>query len=86
MYQLWGGGAPFRTTEDPDTLLDTSGATVKLCGNTRQILREIRTYPEWQEIDAKIAYVSCTDEPTWADECLRKFKLGPDDGSRSVSR
>ena len=41
MYQLWGGGAPFRKTPDADALLDASGAAVKLCGNTRQILREI---------------------------------------------
>ena len=78
MYQLWGGGAPFRKTPDADALLDASGAAVKLCGNTRQILREIRTQQAWREIDAKVAYVSCTDEPAWADECLRKFTLGPD--------
>jgi magnesium-dependent phosphatase 1 len=77
MYQLWGGGAPFAPTADPDVLLDAAGATVTLCGNTRQILREIRTNERWRAIDAKVAYVSCTDEPSWADECLRKFTLGP---------
>ena len=71
MYQLWGGGAPFAPTEDPDVLLDSAGATVTLCGNTRQILREIRTQERWRAIDAKVAYVSCTDEPSWAYQLMK---------------
>ena len=85
MYQLWGGGAPFKPTDDPDVLIDTAGATVTLCGNTREIIREIRTHERFREIDAKVAYVSCTDEPSWADECLRKFLLGGDGGAATTT-
>ena len=76
MYQLWGGGAPFRTTDDPDTLRDSKGQSVSLCGNTRDILSGLQAARATG--DAKVAYVSCTDEPAWADECLRLFRLGGD--------
>ena len=26
--------------------------------------------------DTKVAYCSCTDEPVWADECMRLFEVG----------
>lgn len=26
--------------------------------------------------DTTVAYCSCTDEPAWADECMRKFEVG----------
>jgi hypothetical protein len=28
------------------------------------------------QTDTKVAYCSCTDEPSWADECMRKFEVG----------
>ncbi|EKX39232.1 hypothetical protein GUITHDRAFT_143640 [Guillardia theta CCMP2712] len=73
MYQLWGGGSPFKKNNDK-TLTDRSGTRCYLMGNTAEILREIKTSPRWK--GAKIAYCSCTDEPTWADECMRLFEIG----------
>jgi magnesium-dependent phosphatase 1 len=72
MYQLWGGGAPFRYASNGKDLLDRSGSAVRLLGVTDMILHELKTHPQLQGI--KVAWVSCTDEPEWAEECLRKFK------------
>lgn len=72
MYQLWGGGAPFQPHTNGKDLLDRAGTAVSLLGVTEHILEEIHSHPSFQ--DTKLAWVSCTDEPTWADECLRKFK------------
>jgi magnesium-dependent phosphatase 1 len=71
MYMLWGGGAPF-TVESDEVLKDCSGQKVKLLGISGGILDELKTEEGWKGV--KVAWVSCTDEPTWADECMRKFK------------
>lgn len=34
------------------------------------------TEARWRAADTKIAYCSCTDEPSWADECMRLFDVG----------
>lgn len=73
MYQLWGGGAPFRHAPNRVDLLDSSGATVRLLGSAAQILHDIQTHPRFIERNTKVAWVSCTDEPEWAEECLHKF-------------
>ena len=76
MYELWGGGAPFTKTSDPNVLLDTASSNVTLCGNIRNILTQIASS---NFVDTKVCYVSCTDEPSWAEECLTKFCT--DDGT-----
>mmetsp|Transcript_84396 Transcript_84396/g.225508 ORF Transcript_84396/g.225508 Transcript_84396/m.225508 type:complete len:230 (-) Transcript_84396:13-702(-) len=74
MYELWGGGAPF--TKNPDgTLSDRRGTRCRLMGNTAAVLHELKTDPKWK--DTQVAYVSCTDEPTWAAECMRLFEAAP---------
>ena len=73
MYQLWGsGGSPF-IVDSQGTMRDCGGVEVNLIGETRQILKDLQS-DKWKK--TKIAYVSCTDEPVWADELLRKFDLG----------
>jgi hypothetical protein len=73
MYQLWGGGAPF-TIEGDGTkqLRDSAGTRVKLLGISGPLLEELKNVQKWSA--TKVAWVSCTDEPDWAAECLRKFK------------
>mmetsp|Transcript_22660 Transcript_22660/g.53743 ORF Transcript_22660/g.53743 Transcript_22660/m.53743 type:complete len:202 (-) Transcript_22660:97-702(-) len=71
MYMLWGGGSPFRTVSNGE-LRDRSGQPVRLLGISGEILDEIAVEPGWSE--TTVAWVSCTDEPSWADECARKFR------------
>ena len=70
MYELWGGGAPFTKDEADNTLRDRSGTKVKLLGESASILDSL-TKPPFE--DTVVVWVSCTDEPKWADECLTKF-------------
>ncbi|KAJ1403576.1 magnesium-dependent phosphatase-1 [Ochromonadaceae sp. CCMP2298] len=72
MYQLWGGGAPFSNSPSNGDLLDCSGRTVRLLGISAEVLHELKDDPDLS--DVKVAWVSCTDEPSWAAECLQKFK------------
>jgi magnesium-dependent phosphatase 1 len=72
MYQLWGGGAPFRLASNGKDLLDRVGTVVKLLGLADRILHDLSTHPALSNI--KVAWVSCTDEPEWAAECLQRFK------------
>eukprot|EP01039_Chlorochromonas_danica_P001095 gene1095-1188_t len=71
MYELWGGGAPFRIAGNGKDLIDCAGTSVRLLGVTDRILHDLRTDPALAEV--KVAWVSCTDEPEWAAECLEKF-------------
>lgn len=71
MYELWGGGAPF-TVVSASELRDSKGTKVRLLGSIASILDELHTDPKWK--DTRVAWVSCTDEPSWAAECLRKLK------------
>ena len=74
MYQLWGGGSPFTIINDgTEKLKDKSNTTVRLLGISGKILQELKTDLKWK--DTKVAWVSCTDEPDWAAECLNKFKV-----------
>ena len=72
MYMLWGGGAPFEVVDAKRTLTDCRGQQVNLLGVSGQILHDINTKEEFK--DTHVAWVSKTDEPSWADECLRKFE------------
>jgi magnesium-dependent phosphatase 1 len=71
MYKLWGGGTPFMKTSDPKVLVDIRRTKVTLLGIIDQILHDLHTDPLLKEI--KVAWVSRTDEPLWADECLHLF-------------
>lgn len=75
MYQLWGGGAPFQHASNGCDLIDSAGTSVRLLGISSQILHELKT--ELSLHDVKVAWVSCTDEPDWAVECLAKFRTHP---------
>jgi magnesium-dependent phosphatase 1 len=75
MYQLWGGGAPFSVVDAQKQLSDRGGNPVRLLGAIGSILHSLRFEEEWK--DTKVAWVSCTDEPEWAKECLNKFKSTP---------
>ena len=75
MYMLWGGGAPFSKQENGE-LLDTRGQRVRMLGAVPEVLLELKTDPKWA--DAVVCIASCTDEPSWAQECMRLFDIGPD--------
>lgn len=81
MYMLWGGGAPFAVRDDRD-LDDTFGKRVHLLGDVRNILHQLSTATEWEGV--VVAVASCTDEPEWARECMRKFEVGPAGSGRSI--
>ena len=79
MYELWGGGAPFKENQD-GTLSDKRGTRVRLLGDVRNILHELKTDAKWS--GAIVAVASTCDEPSWARECIRKFPVG--DGLKMV--
>jgi magnesium-dependent phosphatase 1 len=80
MYELWGGGAPFKS-HNGEFLSDRKGERVNLLGSSREVLSQLCGLPEYQEGALTIAYVSTCDEPAWARECLTKF-LVPVGGQR----
>lgn len=75
MYELWGGGAPFSYNPKNGDLIDSRQRGVYLLGDVRDIMYQIKTGEEFK--DSIIAIASSCDEPSWADECLRKFRIGP---------
>lgn len=78
MYQLWGGGSPFTVQGDgTKQLIDRAGTSVKLLGISSHILQTLKTEEKWKETIT--AWVSCTDEPEWAAECLKLFKVSTED-------
>lgn len=70
MYELWGGGSPFTIIDPLKELKDKAGQSVHLLGNTASLLYDLKVYAP----HVKLAWVSCTDEPAWAKECLSKFE------------
>lgn len=85
MYQLWGGGAPFRIAENNIDLLDRSNTVVKLLGISSHILHDLQTNVSFKDMNTKVAWVSCTDEPDWAEECLEKFQTAGNASLASVA-
>lgn len=83
MYMLWGGGTPFVANSDGQELLDRSANSVKLLGICSFIFHELKNNPYW--LNTKVAWVSCTDEPVWAEECLHKFKTSNGESIHSVA-
>ena len=75
MYELWGGGPPFRANKG-GTLSDRNGTKIHLLGDVKNILYELHTDPKWKE--SIVAVASTCDEPDWARECLMKFSVGGD--------
>ena len=73
MYELWGGGAPFKENND-GTLADRNGTRVRLLGDVKNILHDLKTDPKYS--DSIVAVASTCDEPSWARECIRKFDVG----------
>ena len=84
MYQLWGGGAPFSVVDPELELRDNSGTPVRLLGSIGDILYELKNEEVWK--DTKVAWVSCTDEPSWANECMRKFQVKNGDAVISMAQ
>ncbi len=75
MYQLWGGGSPFRLAANGKDLTDIAGNSVQMLGISSSVLHELKNNVFTAE--TIIAWVSCTDEPDWAKECLSLFKTEP---------
>lgn len=75
MYQLWGGGAPFKPAENGQDLIDSKGCNVRLLGISSELLHDIKHHVDLSHI--KVAWVSCCDEPEWAHECLELFESHP---------
>ena len=70
---LWGGGAPFTKNKD-GSLRDKIGQRVVMLGAVPEVLLDLKINSDWQ--DTVVGVASCTDEPSWADECLRLFDVG----------
>jgi magnesium-dependent phosphatase 1 len=75
MYQLWGGGAPFQVVPQTNALVDRQGTAVKLLGISAEVLHDLKHEPQLGY--PKVVWVSCCDEPAWAEECLTKFVTEP---------
>ena len=76
MYMMWGsGGAPFKTKDDGHSAESKTGQKVQLLGDVRQILEHLLEHPEIESGNTKLALASTCDEPDWARELLRVFKL-----------
>ena len=74
MYQLWGGGSPFTVDGDgTKQIFDRRGTSVKLLGISSHILQTLKNEEKWK--GTVTAWVSCTDEPEWAAECMKLFKV-----------
>ena len=75
MYQL-SAGSPFTQVDGGQkTLLTRDGTKVNLLGISGFILDELRSNAIWR--NTKVTWVSTTDEPVWAKECLKKFATSP---------
>ena len=72
MYQLWGGGAPFKRPHESHLgVVDCSGCEIQVLGDARDILAHHRR--EMPHVRHAIA--STCDEPKWGLECLSKIRV-----------
>ncbi|KAK7201377.1 Acid Phosphatase [Novymonas esmeraldas] len=72
MYQLWGGGSPFKPhKKNPSVMIDRAGTEVHLIGESREVLQTLSTDARWAS--TYLAISSTCDEPSWAEELLGKF-------------
>ena len=75
MYQLWGGGSPFKPCANGN-VTDRKGEEVKILKDLRSILKFFFQEPPqeaWKNV--KIAAASTCDEPEWGRECMAKMKV-----------
>ena len=72
MYELWGGGPPFKGNGHAE-IHDRKGVPIRLLGASRAVLSDLKNNSAWS--GTKVAWVSCTDEPEWAHTLLNSFKL-----------
>ena len=70
MYELWGGGAPFTYDSGSNTCTDRAGTLCSLFSAIPAAWTAVVDLP-----DSRLAIASRCDEPKWADEILRKFKI-----------
>mmetsp|Transcript_28838 Transcript_28838/g.47767 ORF Transcript_28838/g.47767 Transcript_28838/m.47767 type:complete len:187 (-) Transcript_28838:181-741(-) len=76
MYELWGGGAPFKqlSCQQNNQLEDNRGTVVRMLGDVASSLADLHgRIHRGEPILAAVA--SRSDEPAWARECLRKFMV-----------
>jgi magnesium-dependent phosphatase 1 len=87
MYELihfmGNRGAPFRPSEeDKNILVTVGGQPVQLLKDVRDVMREIYSDPQWNDVLVGIS--SRTDAPHWARELLSKFTVHDSDGGDFV--
>ena len=75
MYQLWGGGAPFKqnATTPNNTLTDSRGTSCRMLSDVAACWAECHTRMERGE-PVIVGVASRSDEPTWARE-VRKLAV-----------
>jgi len=74
MYMLWGSGPPFRRDTKTGNVRAVGGEMVKLLGSSRSVLYSLKTDEKFE--DTLVGIASRTDEPEWAQECMKQFDVG----------
>lgn len=82
MYELWGGGAPFESTNGGRSVTDRSGREVRLLCDTRELLEGLLGNDAVVCGETTLGIASTCDEPAWARECLKKIMLQAPSGER----
>jgi len=74
MYQLWGGGAPFKvlSTTPNNELQDRRGTPVRMLGDVAACFANLHARIQAGE-HLLVGIASRSDEPSWARECLNSF-------------
>lgn len=87
MYELLmfgDGGSPFRKdSKNSKDLLSCTGTRVRLIGDVRRIMFDLKYNPQWSS--TRVGISSRTDEPNWARELLEKFTIDQRDGLHTDS-
>merc|ERR1711991_51029 len=73
-------GAPFKRNA-AGNVVDRKGNEVRVLADARPLLRQLKADGQF-----RVAIASTCDEPAWADECLDKVLVDPDDASAGVLR
>ena len=81
MYELWGGGPPFKGS-GRESILDKNGVVINLLGASREVLSLLKHDESFSR--TKVAWVSCTDEPRWAQALLDQFQTSHGDSIGTV--
>lgn len=79
MFELWGGGAPFKVvvgTPGEMVLSDVRGIKVRLLADVAACFSDLHARMGRNE-PVVAAIASRSDEPSWARECLRTFLVAP---------